>query len=263
MRKILLFFICFFALPCFAGEIKFAQVTDVHFTSGSEYKKEVLERTVKDINKQHGLAFVVFTGDNIDSANVQHLKEFIKTANKLNAPYYVVIGNHDVFKNGGLSKEEYIKAIRRHTHSHKPKNPNYVFQKDGFTFIVVDGAKEVIPGPNGYFKEDTLSWLDKELDKYKNRPVVIFQHFPLVEPRPVRSHTTYKADVYLEMLKKHEQVAAVVSGHYHMNSETMLDGIYHINTPSLLAEPHYYKIITIVTTRKFAPMIYTELKEVK
>jgi 3',5'-cyclic AMP phosphodiesterase CpdA len=252
-----------FALPCFADEIKFVQVTDTHYSTGNDYKKKVLENTVADINHQKGVSFVVFTGDNVDQPNPKSLEEFIKIANKLYVPYYVVIGNHDVFRGGGMDKQQYLEIIRHNNILYTKRKPNYVFTKGKFVFMVADGAKEVIPGPAGYYKEDTLKWLDKQLTRYKNRPVVIFQHFPLVEPRPVASHKTYKAEDYLALLQKHTNVIAIVSGHYHVNNETMLDGVYHISSPSLLSEPSSYKIIKIVTTKGFSPMIYTELRGVK
>ncbi|MDR1167353.1 MAG: metallophosphoesterase [Heliobacteriaceae bacterium] len=265
MRKFFLSLICFVILQAAgsAGEIKFVQVTDVHYSSGNEYKEQVLKKTIADINKQSKISFVVFTGDNIDSPNPVYLKEFVKMANKLNVPYYAVIGNHDVFKNGGLSKEQYLEIMRYNNIFYKPKKPNYVFKKDRFVFIIVDGAKEVIPGPAGYYREDTLKWLDKQLKKYKNNPVTIFQHYPLIEPKILKSHRTHQAEVYLDLLGKHNNVIAVISGHYHVNGENMQNGIYHISTPSLLNEPNSYKIITVVTTRGFSPMIYTELREVK
>ncbi len=264
MKKLFLTLLVFIAvqLTSFAAEIKFVQVTDVHFTSKNEYAKDVLKNAVNDINKLSGVSFVAFTGDNIDSPDIEYLKDFIKIANKLKVPYYVVIGNHDVYKTGGLSKEKYIETIKWNHLTYGPRKPNYVFKKNGFAFIVVDGAKEVIPGPVGYYKKDTLDWLDKQLSCHKNDPVVILQHFPLVEPKKLTSHKTYQAENYLEMLNKHDNVAAVISGHYHSNGETMKDGIYHISSPSLLNDPPSYKIITVVATRKFSPMIYTELKAV-
>ena len=93
-------------------------------------------------------------------------------------------------------------------------------------------------------------------------PTVILQHFPLVPPKEMATHKTYQAEKYLEMLDKHNNVIAVVSGHYHINGEQMKDGIYHICTPTLLNKPHQYKIIDIVTTKGFSPMIYTQLREV-
>ena len=52
-----------------------------------------------------------------------------------------------------------------------------------------------------------------------------------------------------------------MSGHFHVNYETMKDGVYHISTPSLLSVPYSYKIIDIVTTKDFSPIIYTQLRE--
>lgn len=245
-----------------ANVIKFVQVTDVHYNNKIPYRKEVLTQTVNDINKQKDVSFVLFTGDNIDSPKPEYLNDFLKIINGLNVPYYIVIGNHDVFKSGGLSKQQYIEQIKENNFFYRPRKPNYVFKKNGFVFIVVDGAKEVIPGAIGYYKKDTLAWLEKQLVKYKKYPVVIAQHYPLVEPKVLKSHETYQKEDYLSILDKYDNVAAVISGHYHINGENMRNGVYHISTPTLMAVPNCYKIIEISTTKGFSPMIYTELKEV-
>ncbi len=245
-----------------ANDIKFVQVTDTHYSSGNEFKRNVLESTIKDINTLKDVSFVVFTGDNIDKADPEYLKEFVKIVNKLNVPYYLVIGNHEVFKSGDLSKIRYMEVIKENNFFYKPTKPNYKFMKNGFMFLIVDGAKEVIPGSNGYYRQDTLDWVEKQLNKHPKTPTVILQHFPLVPPRDIVTHKTYQAEKYLEMLDKHNNVIAVISGHYHINGEQMKDGIYHICSPTLLNEPYQYKIIDIVTTKGFSPMIYTQLRDV-
>lgn len=246
----------------FAGDIKFVQITDSHYEVGNDYSKEVLEEAVKQVNKLKGVSFVVFTGDNINRPREENLVEFVRIANKLNVPYYLAFGDHDVYKNGGMSKVNYIKIVKDNNIFYKPSSSNYVIKKDGFVFIVLDGAKEVIPGSVGYYRQSTLEWLDKQLSKYKKYPVVILQHYPIVEPKERKSHRVYQPEKYFEVLEKHNNVIAIVSGHYHLNGEQMKDGIYHISTPSLIVEPNYYKIIDIVTTPGFSPMIYTELKSV-
>ena len=261
-----LFLILFICLSCntktFANDIKFVQVTDSHFTTESEYSANVLKATVKSINNLKGISFVVFTGDNIGKPRQENLINFVNIVNKLDVPYYLAFGNHDVFKSGGLSKTDYIKTIKLHNWLYRPSKPNYVIKKNGFVFLVVDGAKEVIPGNNGYYRETTLTWLDKQLTKHKKNPVIIVQHFPLVEPKQSKTHKTYNPDRYFDILAKHKNVISIISGHYHLNAETMKDGIYHISTPSLLSPPNNYKIIDIVTTKGFSPMIYTELRPV-
>lgn len=264
-KNLFLAFIFAILLQCsaFATNIKFVQVTDVHYRNNDEFREEVLEETVKSINKEKDVSFVIFTGDNVDSAKTQHLPGFVKIANGLKAPYYLVVGDNDVFRNSGMSKINYINIVKNNNWLYRPKNTNYVFKKKGFVFIVVDGAKEVIPGTIGYYRKDTLEWLDKQLNKYEKRPVIIFQHFPLVSTNEVKTHDVYQKENYLELLDKHNNVISIIAGHLHTNSEVMRNGVYHVVTPTLLNNPHSYKVFNVITTKGFSPMIYTELKEVE
>ena len=155
-----------------------------------------------------------------------------------------------------------MEIIKENNLFYRPTKPNYKFTKKGFMFLIVDGAKEVIPGSNGYYRQDTLDWVEKQLSKNPKKPTIILQHFPLVPPKDMVTHKTYQAEKYLEMLDRHNNVIAVVAGHYHVNGEQMKDGIYHICSPTLLNMPYQYKIIDIVTTKGFSPMIYTQLRDV-
>lgn len=265
MKRLLVNILIFTALitgmsQATAKDIKFVQITDVHYALNNEYSQKVLEQTVQDVNKLKGVSFVVFTGDNINRPKPDDLISFVRAANKLKIPYYLIFGDHDVYKNGGMSKVNYLKIVKDNKFLYRPSKPNYVIKKQDFVFIVVDGAKEVIPGSVGYYKDTTLDWLDKQLTKYEKYPVVILQHYPLVEPKERKSHRVHEPEKYFEILSKHNNVIAVVSGHYHLNGEKMQDGIYHISTPALIVPPNYYKVIDIVTTPGFSPMIYTELK---
>ncbi|MCM1339334.1 MAG: metallophosphoesterase [Muribaculaceae bacterium] len=248
-----------------AENIKFAQITDVHLSAASEFSVNTLKSAIKDINSQPDISFVIFTGDNISNPKEENLKIFAKTVKKLKTPYYVAVGNHDVYKSGGLSKVKYYEILRQENPFYLQNKPNYKFTKKGFVFLIVDGAKEIIPGSVGYYREDTLEWLEKELERNKNKDVVIFQHFPVEYPEGVESslktHKTYKVENYQEILSKHHNVLAVISGHFHVNSENMKDGVYHISSPALLSMPNSYKIIDIVTTKEFSPIIYTRLRE--
>lgn len=252
----------------YAKSVKFVQVTDSHFSiTNADFSqrevgesKEVFEKAINDINTIKGLDFVAFTGDNIDTANPASLKAFLTIANRLKVPYYIVIGNHEVFKSQDFDKKEYMATVRKYSKSYKPRAANYEFSKNGIVFLVVDGAKEVIPGPSGYYKKATLKWLDKELTKYKNSEVVILQHFPIVEPYYNRSHTTYNIKDYEDVLAKHNNVIAIFSGHYHANGETKKDGIYHVSTPSLLEAPHNYKVIELEVKNNKDYQVYTQLR---
>lgn len=270
MKKFLSF-ICVFlfvvctALKASAANIKFVQVADAHLSIDSEYSQKVLKSAVDDINSQADISFVVFTGDNISSPNEESLRKFVKIVSKLKVPYYVAVGNHDVYKSKGMSKIRYYEILRENNFFYMQRTPNYEFNKNGFVFLVVDGAKEVIPGAVGYYRKDTLDWLDKTLSDNSKKSVVIFQHFPVEYPDGVqnrlKTHKTYKVEDYQEVLDKHHNVLAVISGHFHVNGENMKNGVYHISSPSLIGLPQSYKIIDIVTTKEFSPIIYTQLRE--
>lgn len=270
MKKLLSFlvlFICLIACQAktFANNIKFVQIADAHVSAESEFSQLVLKEAIKDINNQSSISFVVFTGDNIGNPNIENLRCFKSIVKNLKVPYYIVLGNHDVYKQKHLSKVQYFEILNEKNFFRLQRTPNYKFKKDGFVFLTVDGAKEIIPGSIGYYKKDTLAWVNKMLTRNKKKPVIIFQHFPVEYPQSVenklKTHKTYKVEEYRDMLSKHKNVLTILSGHFHVNDETMKDGIYHISTPSLITVPYSYKIIDIVTTKGFSPIIYTQLRE--
>lgn len=259
MKKIIkiLLVLLFFAIPINvkAETIKFAQVTDVHINS---YNVDYLKNFVDEINKCNDLDFVVFTGDNIDNANLDDLESFLSQARKIKFRTYILIGNHDVFKYKHLDKVLYMKTVKKYMGSYHSDKPNYVFQKKGVVFVTMDGVKEVIPAPSGYYRASEIEWLDNILTKYKDKKVVILQHFPLLLTKNVE-HNTYGREEYLKMLKKHDNVLAIISGHYHQNREEKIGNVYHIVTKNF-SNNRYYKIIEIDTD---TDSIYTLLKENK
>ena len=254
MKKIICLLIVLFSLccSCNAEVVKFLQVTDVHL---SQNNSQYLEQFVNDANtKFNNLDFIVFTGDNIDKANQKDLSTFLDIIKKLNTKPYVLLGNHDLFKSYEMTKENYMSLVRKNLGSYHSSKPNYVFIKKNIVFVVMNGVKEVIPGPNGYFRQDELVWLDKTLTKYSNKKVVILQHFPLLETKTI-NHNIYRKEDYEEVLKKHNNVISIVSGHYHENREEKKDGIYHIVTKNFQNNT-FYKIIEIDTDNN---MVYTSL----
>lgn len=256
MRKFIttIFVICFTISSVCAKDLKFAQVTDMYYRGSSE----MLTKIVKDINKTPDIDFVVFTGNNIGKPNENNLKHFLNDAKRLNKPFYVVLGNKDVSKSHNLDKKTYMSIVRRYSKFH-PKTTNYTFKKGDIVFVVVDGSKEVIPSVNGFYNKDTIAWVDKQLTKYASNKVVILQHFPLVNKPNNEYYYTYNILEYMQMLSKHNNVLAVVTGHYNKNDEVMYNGVYHITSPR--SSEGSYKIIDIDTSNGNA--VYTILKDVK
>ena len=229
---LILLFATFFVFSSSANAkiTEFVQVTDLHFEQNEASVKN-FDDLIKFINKNLKDAdFVVFTGDNIDKANKKTLVEFLKMCKNLNKPYYIEIGNHDCFKSHHLDKVTYAKLVGQYSNQ-KHKDFNFVVKHSDIIFIFIDGMKEIIPARSGYFKEAQLIWLDKQLTKYKDKKVIIFQHFPLIDEREKSSHNLHLSQNYFEVLSKHNNFKAIFAGHYHQAKEENINGIFHIVTP--------------------------------
>lgn len=254
MKKFILFItmIFIFLQSVQAKDITFVHATDTHFNNNSLE----LEKFVKDVNSMGNVDFVMFTGDNIDKSKEEDLRGFLKEVKKLKVKSYVMIGNHDCFKNQGVDKDTYMKIVRKELGAYHSDKPCYTFSDGDIEFVVLDGAKQVIPGANGYFNKSELTWLDNTLSKHKDKKVVIFEHFPILKS-PSKSHELYNKQEYLEVLKKHDNVIAIISGHYHKNFEEMVGKTYNIVTPAL--KDGNYKIITIPEDDN---IIFTQLRNI-
>lgn len=260
MRKFFCAFFVFFMLitAAYASDLRFAQVDGVMYSANDELSEQRLDKIINEINNQKNISFVVFSGNNIAKPSVANLEAFLKETKKLHAPYYLVLGNKDVNKQKGLGKTEYMKLVSKTSRAHKKiHSPNYVFEKKGVVFIVVDGSKEVIPTPMGYYKPEVVTWLDEQLNLYSEKNVVIIQHFPIIPPVQRESLYTAKPEAFLKVIAKHKNIKAIVSGHFGVNKESDIKGIKFIST----AEAPVYKIIDIMDCESKKPVFWSIIKE--
>ena len=257
MKKVLsfLFVYLMFSSIVMAKDIRFVQITDVRYSDSNNN----LTTVVNAVNSEKNVKFVIFTGDNIERPAKENLEGFIKEANRLKVPYYIAYGDKDVNKYKDFGKKEYTKLLRKKAKKYKQDSTNYVFEKEGVIFFVVDGSKEVIPSTNGYYKADVLDWLDANLALYPNKNVVIFQHFPLIPPGDNENYFTFKPEPYLKIVGEHKKIRAIISGHFGINKEETVDGVLHISTAPAPA----YRVIDMVDCNSKTPSFWAQIKEAK
>ncbi len=253
MKRFLAFFVVAFLAvsPAFAKSVNFAVISDVHYNDGTGKgpkadSAKILRGAVQRMNEENP-DFVIFLGDNIDKSKEPLLKGFLKTISPIKSPYYIVVGNHDSYKYSGLNRERFGQIVSAYNPNQKKYTSNYVFEPSaGIAAIVVDSVSPGMFGPHGYFTQDTLSWLDKTLEKNKNKKVIIFQHVPAFEPVANERANILNEREYLDVLKKHNNILMVVSGHYHYASAKQDEkGVYHFSVPALYEPPYYYGTMTI------------------
>lgn len=201
--------------------------------------------TVKDDANLSKNDAILFLGNNIQGANNYDLVMFAKIINEIKKPVYVGIGNKDTQKAKHLDKKEYYRLLNKFSKNKVSKLPSAKKIND-FIFIFMDGTNEMISMPRGYYKDKELIILEKYLEKYKNKNVVIVQHFPILEIKDSLK-STYNAEAYRALLARHNNIIAVISGHENEDFEILDEnGIKHINIPSL--NEGEYKVINIKTS---------------
>lgn len=259
--------------------LKIVQLTDVHYSSKGTnkgprmraYSGVLLKDAVCQINAMPDVDMVVFSGDSIDTPDKKDLVGFAKIANNLKYPWYNALGNHEVGVGGGLSKEIYfqiLSSINLNYSSLSFLKPYYVITpKKDYKVIFMDGVIDTRVSANGYFSPEQLCWLDEKLTYYKDKKVIIVQHFPLVEPVKSENHKILNDKEYFSVLDKHNNVVAVLAGHYHCPKVLKRNGVMHIATPSLMQYPNAFNVITICEeptgTKIKIETVETNLKDVQ
>lgn len=261
MAVILLAGVMFLGLQVYSASgnnLTFAQISDVHYSSAktnTSYRLtaesgELLEDAIAQVNETPNVDFVMFTGDMINTPYQKELMSFLGFANKLNYPWYAVLGNHDVCVGGFLTKKLYFDILNSHNKNFSFPKTYYSFvPKKGYRVIGLDSIIDDRITANGQIDETQLKWLDKQLAKSKNDVVLIFIHGPLVEPLHSKSHETLNAGEVLSVINKYKNPIAIFSGHYHTTKITQMKNVLHVNTPSLVSYPNAFRIVNVNSQR--------------
>jgi len=234
--------------------LKFAQVSDVHFSTYEEntsYKllaesKNLLIDVIDQINNTIGIEFVMFTGDQINKPYEKELSAFLPIANMLNVPWFFSFGNHDVCFGGYLTKSLYLDIVNGKYLHFNHKKPYYTFiPKKGFVCIVLDTTIDSRLTSNGEIDKEQLNWLQEQLKIAKDNTVLIFSHVPIKHTFDSEDHRLLNSEEVLQVLKSYNNPIIAFSGHYHMTKVIKDDNVLFVSTPSLVTYPNAYRIINI------------------
>lgn len=219
---------CFFNTK--AQDFKYAFVTDTHV--GSETGAEDLKRTVKDINQQDGIDFIVLTGDLTEMGTLSEIKQVKQILNGLKKPWYVIPGNHDTgwSESGGV---DFTKAFGY---------DKFTFEHKGYRFIACASGPYVRMS-DGHIPRDAIMWLDKVLKNTPaDMPIVFINHYPLDNGLD----NWYEA---IDRIKKYN-IQYAICGHGHNNMSLDFEGIPGIMGRSNLRAKQLLGGYNIVTMRK-------------
>jgi manganese-dependent ADP-ribose/CDP-alcohol diphosphatase len=248
---------------------RFGAVADCQYCEATSKNRKYnlspkkLTACVQHYNKQE-LSFVVHLGDFIDR-DFESFDKVVPIYNRLKAPHYHVLGNHDfsVVDDKKLLVPAKLGLKQRY----------YDFARNGWRFIVIDGNdvslyawpkgdprtkaaaeyyKSLKPRPpswNGALGYEQLKWIEAKLQaatKAKER-VMIFCHFPVY---PKNNHNLWNAGSLTELLSRYPCVAAYVNGHNHAGNYGQSDGIHYLTLKGMVdTEQSSYSVIEVYADR--------------
>ncbi len=239
--------------------LHFVQITDTHLQRsvakdgerllGSSEK--LLTDAVNEINEIKDLDFVLSTGDQVDVPDEKLVDQYVEITMASKSPWYVLLGNHDVSVNGGLGKKGYIKKFTNRDAINRVFTDNMAYYSfspnEKFTFICLDGTTDKVVTALGQIDDKQLEWLKSELEKNKDKYVIIALHFPIIEPFKSRDHFIVEPDrtKLLEIIESYKNVIGVFSGHYHAARLVKIKNKIHNSCPAVIQYPNAFREITI------------------
>ncbi|EAR11091.1 3',5'-cyclic-AMP phosphodiesterase [Reinekea blandensis] len=202
------------------------QITDPHLHATSDgtllgMNTENSLRLIVDrvVNEVPEVDLVIATGDIAQDSSVQAYRNFLELIRPISAPMRWIPGNHD-------SRENMATAGKDLQHAEP------VYELGDWVIILLDS---IVPGRvYGNLDPDQLELLQKTLDKYQDRHVLIgFHHHPVpmksrwIDQIGVRNRESFQA-----LVNHYDNIRAVVCGHVHQDSDQVINGIRYISTPS-------------------------------
>jgi len=240
-------------------KIVFANLAGIYYAApGSEGDVEgavtaaseaLLVRTVRELNETKDLDFVVLSGDLFARADGLSLDRVKTILAELRAPYYVVLGDHDMPADGsGLSESVIALALEGH----------------GFDSARGYWSREVLPGlvlvgldtaqagrPGGHVDPEQLKWLDETLAARADKAVIVVAHHGLVPLHPLDEGPAWQslmvdnAEAVREVLGRHPNVLMVLTGHHHFAEGRVVGRSVYVSSPSVSVWPLAYQLMRL------------------
>lgn len=196
--------------------IKILAFGDMHIL---DEKTIAYPRKVIDAMNEEGGDLVLACGDLGKDGQRSELELARDILDELNMPYYPVVGNHDALYSD--EKEETL-----FSEIFSLEQNNYHFMKNGIHFIAIDHGCGRAYRDNSV-RPKVVAWIKETLTNIpEHEPIVFFSHYPFGEG--VKYQTPNSKEVLA--LFEGKKLLAMISGHFHGNTERRENGILMTTT---------------------------------
>jgi outer membrane protein assembly factor BamB/predicted MPP superfamily phosphohydrolase len=231
MKKLLLSLTILFSLSQLFAQnsaLTFVHLSDTHVGSGTG--ADDLRRTVRDINENDSIQFVVISGDITEFGADAEIKLAKQILDSLNKPWHIIPGNHD-----GNWSESGANTFKRVF-----GNETFYFKAGNYYFLGTNCGPNMRMGP-GQIPRENIVWLDSALKTIPdNAPIIFVNHYP----QDSSLNNWFDA---IDLLKQ-KNIQLILCGHGHNNHKLNFEGIPGIMGRSNLRakqEVGGYNIVTI------------------
>lgn len=230
-----------------ADTIEFAQISDVHYSYENKSLDKYLYFLSLSLKKKYP-DFAIFLGDNVDKSKEENVIAFMRSIHSIKTPYYLVLGKKDAYSFSGVEKSDYLDIVTTFNRNQDDKKSYYYFKPNSdIVCVVLDDTSDFAPTNHGEITDEQVKWLDELLIKYPKKLFMIFHHSPLIPPRDEYKLTMLNTEKYTDILKKHNNIILISSGHYHQESiQEDERGVRHISAPAFKDIPHSYQLIKVI-----------------
>lgn len=193
----------------------FVGINDLHVLDARS--TGVVNRAMDQINADPRVRFSVVIGDIATDGKLGEINLVKKSLDRLERPYFVVPGNHDVDPRAANIYANYQRVF----------GPlSWVHEENGWTFIGFDsceGAKSDV-----VVRQEQIEWLKDRLRRIKrDRPLALFCHHPF-NPH-TKQYRVKNADEILALFSEHN-LRLFACGHWHGNQVEEQDGVLFTTT---------------------------------
>ncbi len=208
--------------------IFFAHISDTHI--GGNTAAEDLRRTVKDINENDSIQFVVITGDITEFGSDEEIILAKQILDSLTKKWYIIPGNHD--SNWSESGSNTFKKIFG--------SETFAFTAAPYLFLGTHSGPNMRMSP-GQIPRENIVWLDSILKITPDEtPIIFLNHYPMDSSL----NNWYEV---VDRLKQ-KNIQLFLCGHGHTNKVFDVEGISSIMGRSNLRakdETGAYNLVTI------------------
>ncbi len=250
-----------------AHSLTFVSLSDFHISRTSEdafvlsrSAETILKDLVSQITTRTDVRFVTVLGDLVADADSGDLEVVRKILDGLTVPYYVIAGNHDrpvprSRKRVSPARVQKQRSFEEVFQGHGPEPGKRYWSANPLPGLHLVGLDTTIAGNwGGRLDKAQLEWLEKDLERHNHMRTIVLSHHCLIEVHPWDRRGAWKnyvlenAESVRSMLRRHENVVLVLSGHHHLSGATTLDGIHYITCPSIASWPCRYTVCTLSET---------------